>query len=103
MTNECMGCISVATNAYDAVTPECIYTISGVKDLLECPCKECLVKVMCKRKCTAFIVNKFRSINKDRGTPRIKPYEVYSNNQNKFRVALYKKGWIKKGWIKSNT
>ena len=63
---------------------ECTWTLSGVKDILGCPCKECLIKMMCKYACSNFD-------------------EVYSNNQNKFRVALYKKGWIKKGWIKSNT
>jgi len=71
MSSECKGCIS--SNAiFPGRGPECLYTISGVKDLLNCPCKECLVKVICKEKCYIFRVNKYDKVNKGRGTPNIK-------------------------------
>jgi len=59
----CNGCASLLV---DYVGSECSYTTSGIKDLLDCPCKECLIKVMCQKRCYNFESNKYKVINENR-------------------------------------
>jgi hypothetical protein len=50
---------------------ECQYTPVGVKAMEECPCKTCLLKILCQEKCQTFydeIDNYFSSIEMKKGT-----------------------------------
>jgi hypothetical protein len=33
---------------------ECVYTRIGIKELNKCPCKECLLKIICQESCPEF-------------------------------------------------
>jgi len=60
----CTGCRSIMVTITNE--NECQYTIREIKDLLECPCKECLVKLMCNTTCPLFNDNIRNMINKNR-------------------------------------
>jgi len=69
----CEGCRSVVSISR---VNECQYTIRGIKDLLDCPCKECLVKLMCNTTCPLFSEKINDIINSDRVTQLIRPRMV---------------------------
>ena len=48
----CDGCYSFVH--FSDVEDECTHTRAGIKDLLGCPCKECLIKSMCRKSCDNF-------------------------------------------------
>jgi len=63
----CDGCYSFVLFNDIEIDNECTYTRGGIIDLLNCPCKKCLIKGMCKDACDNF--------NK-----------IYNNYQNKGRI-----------------
>lgn len=63
----CDGCYSFVLFNDNELDNECTYTRGGIRDILNCPCKKCLIKSMCKDACDNF--------NK-----------VYNNYQNKRRI-----------------
>jgi hypothetical protein len=52
--DNCMGCRSFKAFSANRNSIECLYTEPGATSLTNCPCKICLVKVMCKKKCNLF-------------------------------------------------
>jgi len=55
----CDGCKSLMTwipieTKFLSISKECAYTRPGTKDIWNCPCKECLIKNMCKHACDDF-------------------------------------------------
>jgi len=54
--DNCKGCRSFKAFSSNNKSIECLYTEPGVKSLTNCPCKICLVKVMCTKKCYLFNV-----------------------------------------------
>lgn len=49
-----MGCKGCTTLRYFDGREECGYTLLDVNELINCPCKECLVKVTCEKICADF-------------------------------------------------
>lgn len=49
MIKDCEGC-----STFSADFGECKITNFGVKDMRKCPCKKCLVKVICIAACKDF-------------------------------------------------
>ena len=47
MTDECVGCIE-----YDEETKLCAHVPEMIRD--ECPCRNCLIKMMCENLCSPF-------------------------------------------------
>jgi len=51
-TNECKGC---ALRVQFGHRKECKLTKPNVKDIKDCPCKECLIKMSCTLLCSKFV------------------------------------------------
>ena len=49
MNDHCVGCISYIASKYDLYCLYSRYSTNG-----ECPCSECVIKVMCKDPCNEF-------------------------------------------------
>lgn len=62
---KCMGCLSFA-RVPDYYKAECKFTDGGITSILNCPCKECLIKGVCINPCENFITkaNKYKRTNK---------------------------------------
>jgi len=58
--NECKGC---ALRSQFGRRKECIMTESYIRDIKDCPCKICLIKMSCSSLCSDFV----KVFNKDIG------------------------------------
>ena len=50
----CNGCKSLRCYGRCYGGFECVHTRVGIKDLITCPCKECLLKTVCQDVCPEF-------------------------------------------------
>jgi len=62
---QCMGCLSFA-RVPEYYKAECKFTDGGITSILNCPCKECLVKGLCINPCENFqtIAKSYKRTNK---------------------------------------
>jgi hypothetical protein len=49
----CIGCLSLSRVPHDHKA-ECQYTNGGITSIPNCPCKECLIKMICDTTCENF-------------------------------------------------
>lgn len=68
LVEECRGCKSYIMLPLKA---ECRFTIEGVSDIPDCPCKKCLVKVVCVEVCDPLskIIKKLHSTSTYKNLP----------------------------------
>jgi hypothetical protein len=60
---ECRGCLSISTYPFKKTScndptvnsSECKFTSSGIPDIPNCPCKNCLIKCTCNHICENFV------------------------------------------------
>jgi len=84
-TEDCRGCLSkmhISTLSTGTIErDECSHTDPSVLDIPECPCKVCIVKVMCNTLCQEFIDTAKRYPGAQRLTLRIGQIKKGANEE----------------------
>lgn len=57
MDKQCEGCLALYIHKVLTDVNECRYTKLKVGSIPDCPCKECILKIVCIKDCEAFIDN----------------------------------------------